>query len=84
MATEELKAIKWRLVGHLHIPSARYTTYEGEYNGMTITMQVRNRTLKCGGYGKPKVAYLVGQREFKNKEELIKYISKNEKNKNRT
>lgn len=78
MTTEELKAIKWRLVGHLHIPSARYTTYEGEYNGMTITMQVCNRTLKSGGYGKTRVAYLVGQREFKNKEEVIKYLNENE------
>lgn len=30
MTHEEFNAIKWRLVGHLHIPSARYTTYEGE------------------------------------------------------
>ena len=78
MTTEELKAIKWRLVGHLHMPSARYTTYEGEYNGITITMQVRNRTLKCGGYGKTRTAYAVGLREFKNKEELIKYLNENE------
>ena len=84
MTPEEFNAIKWRLVGHLHMPSARYTTYEGEYNGMTITMQVRNRTLKCGGYGKPRTAYAVGLREFKNKEELIKNLNENEKNKNRT
>ena len=84
MTPEEFNAIKWRLVGHLHMPSARYTTYEGEYNGMTITMQVRNRTLKCGGYGKTRTAYAVGLREFKNKEELIKYLNENEKNKNRT
>ena len=79
MTTEELKAIKWRLVGHLHIPSARYTTYEGEYNGMTITMQVCNRTLKSGGYGKTRTAYAVGLREFKNKEELIKYLNENDR-----
>lgn len=84
MTTEEFNAIKWRLNGILLIHSARYSTYEGEYNGITITMQVRNRTLKCGGYGKPRTAYAVGLREFKNKEELIRYIIKNEKNKNRT
>ena len=76
MTTEELKAIKWRLKGILLIHNARYSTHEGEYNGITITMQVRNRTLKHGGYGKTRVAYLIGQREFKNKEELIKYINK--------
>lgn len=76
MRTEELNAIKWRLKGILLIHNARYSTYEGEYNGITITMQVCNRTLKRGGYGKPKVAYLAGQREFKNKEELIRYIIK--------
>ena len=79
MTTEELKAIKWRLVGHLHIPSARYTTYEGEYNGMTITMRVCNRTLKNGGYGKTRTAYAVGLREFKNKEKLIKYLNENDR-----
>ena len=84
MTTEEFNAIKWRLKGILLIHNTRYSTYEGEYNGITITMQVCNRTLKCGGYGKPKVAYLARQREFKNKEELIRYISKNEKNKDRT
>lgn len=79
MTIEELKAIKWRLVGHLHMPSARYTTYEGEYNGMTITMQVCNRTLKSGGYGKTRTAYAVGLREFKNKEELNKYLNENDR-----
>lgn len=79
MTPEEFNAIKWRLVGHLHIPSARYTTYEGEYNGMTITMQVRNRTLKSGGYGKTRTAYAVGLREFKNKEELLKYLNENDR-----
>lgn len=79
MTPEEFNAIKWRLVGHLHMPSARYTTYEGEYNGMTITMHVRNRTLKCGGYGKTRTAYAVGLREFKNKEELIKYLNENDR-----
>ena len=78
MTTEEFNAIKWRLVGHLHMPSAHYSTYEGEWNGITITMQTANRVLKHGGYGKTRVAYLVGQREFKNKEELIKYINENE------
>lgn len=84
MTTEEFNAIKWRLKGTLLIHNARYSTHEGEYNGITITMQVRNRTLKCGGYGKPRTAYAVGLREFKNKEELIKYLNENEKNKNRT
>lgn len=84
MTTEEFNAIKWRLNGVLLIHNARYSTYEGEYNGITITMQVRNRTLKCGGYGKPRTAYAVGLREFKNKEELIKHLNENEKNKNRT
>lgn len=79
MTTEEFNAIKWRLNGVLLIHNARYSTYEGEYNGITITMQVRNRTLKCGGYGKPRTAYAVGLREFKNKEELIKHLNENEK-----
>lgn len=79
MTPEEFNAIKWRLVGHLHMPSARYTTHEGEYNGITITMQVCNRTLKYGGYGKPRTAYAVGLREFKNKEELIKYLNENDR-----
>lgn len=84
MTTEEFNAIKWRLKGTLLIHNARYSTHEGEYNGITITMQVCNRTLKCGAYGKPRTAYAVGLREFKNKEELIKYLNENEKNKNRT
>lgn len=84
MTAEEFNAIKWRLKGILLIHNVRYSTHEGEYNGMTITMQVCNRTLKSGGYGKTRTAYAVGLREFKNKEELIKYIIKNEKNKNRT
>lgn len=78
MTTEEFNAIKWRLVGYLHMPSAHYTTYEGVCNGITITIQTANRTLKHGGYGKTRVAYLVGQREFKNKEEVIKYLNENE------
>ena len=41
-------------------------------------MQAANRVLKYGGYGKTRVAYLVGQREFKNKEELIKYLNEND------
>ena len=79
MTTEELKAIKWRLKGILLIHNTRYSTCEGEYNGITITMQVRNRTLKCGGYGKTRTAYAVGLREFKNKEELIKYLNENDR-----
>ena len=75
MTTEEFNAIRWRLIGHLSIPSTHYSTYEGVCNGITITIQTANRTLKCGGYGKTRVAYLVGQREFKNKEELIKYLN---------
>ena len=78
MTIEEFNAIKWRLVGHLSMPSIHYSTYEGEYNGITITRQAANRVLKCGGYGKTRVAYLVGQREFKNKEELIKYLDEND------
>ena len=76
MTTEEFNAIKWRLVSRLNMLSARYTTYEGEYNGITITMQVCNRILKSGGYGKTRTAYAVGLKEFKSKEELIRYISK--------
>ena len=78
MTTEEFNTIKWRLVGHLSMPSIHYSTYEGEYNGITITMQTANRVLKYGGYGKTRVAYLIGQCEFKNKEELIKYLNENE------
>ena len=79
MTTEDFNAIKWRLVGHLSMPSTHYSTYEGEYNGTTITMQTANRVLKYGGYGKTRVAYLIGQREFKNKEELIKYLDENDR-----
>lgn len=75
MTIEEFNAIKWRLVGHLSMSSTHYSTYEGEWNGITITMQTANRVLKYGGYGKTRVAYLVGQRVFKKKEELIKYIN---------
>ena len=78
MTTEDFNTIKWRLIGHLSMPSTHYSTYEGEYNGTTITIQTANRTLKHGGYGKTRVAYLVGQREFKNKEEVIKYLNENE------
>ena len=79
MTTEELKAIKWRLVGHLHMPSTHYSTYEGEWNGITIIMQTANRTLKHGGYGKTRIAYGVGLRVFKKKEELIKYLNENDR-----
>lgn len=75
MTTEEFEQIKWRLTGHLSMSSTHYSTYEGEWNGITIMMQTANRVLKYGGYGKTRVAYLIGQREFKSKEELIKYIN---------
>lgn len=75
MTIEEFNSIKFRLVGHLSTPSAHYSTYEGEYNDIKITAQTSNRVLKNGEYGKTRVAYLVGQREFKNKEELIKYLN---------
>lgn len=75
MTTEEFNSIKWRLVGHLSMPSTHYSTYEGEWNGITIIMQTANRVLKNGGYGKTKVAYLIGQREFKTKEEVINYFN---------
>lgn len=78
MTAEEFEQIKWRLVGHLSMPSIHYSTYKGEYNGTTITMQTANRVLKHGGYGKTRVAYLVRLRVFKNKEELIKYLNENE------
>ena len=79
MTIEEFNAIKWRLKGILLIHNTRYTTYEGEWNGITIIMQTANRTLKHGGYGKTRVAYRIGQREFKNKEELIKYLDENDR-----
>ena len=79
MTAEEFNAIKWRLVGHLSMPSTHYSTYEGVYNGITIIMQTANRTLKHGGYGKTRIAYAVGLREFKNKEELIKYLNENDR-----
>lgn len=75
MTTEEFNAIRWRLVGHLSMSSTHYSTYEGEWNGIIITIQTATRVLKNGGYGKTRVAYLVGQREFKSKEEVIKYIN---------
>lgn len=75
MTTEEFNSIKWRLVGHLSMSSTHYSTYEGEWDGITITMQTANRVLENGGFGKTKVAYFVGQREFKTKEELIKYLN---------
>ena len=78
MTTEEFNSIKWRLVGHLSMPSTHYSTYEGEYNGIIITRQTANRTLRHGGYGKTRIVYLVGQRVFKNKEEVIKYLNENE------
>lgn len=76
MIIEDFNTIKWRLVGHLSMPCIHYSTYEGEYNGIIITRQTATRVLKHGGYGKTRVAYLVGQQEFKTKEELIKYINK--------
>ena len=79
MTTEDFNAIKWRLVGHLSMPSTHYSTYEGEWNGITIIMQTANRTLKHGGYGKTRIAYAVGLRVFKNKEELIKYLNENDR-----
>lgn len=75
MTTEEFNSIKCRMVGHLSTPTAHYSTYVGEWNGIMITIQTANRVLKYGGFGKTSVAYLVGQREFKNKEELIKYLN---------
>lgn len=75
MTTEEFNTIRWRLVGHLSMSSTHYSTYEGEWNGFKITAQTSNRVLKNGGFGKTRVAYLVGQREFKSKEELIKYLN---------
>lgn len=75
MTTEEFNSIKWRLVGYLHLPSGRYSTYEGEWNGITIMMLTANLTLKHGGYGKTRTTYLVGQREFKSEKQLIKYLN---------
>lgn len=75
MITEELNAIKWQLASHLSMSKTHYSTYVGEYNGITITMQTATRVLKYGGYGKTRVTYLIGQREFKNREELIKHIN---------
>ena len=78
MTNEDFNTIKWRLVGHLSMPCTHYSTYEGEYNGTTITRQAATRVLKHGGYGKTRVAYGVRGRKFKNKEELIKYLNENE------
>ena len=75
MIREEFNSIKLRLVGHLSMSSTHYSTYEGEYNGITITMQTATRVLKYGSYGKTKVAYWVRGRKFKTKEEVIKYIN---------
>lgn len=75
MTTEEFNSIKLRLVGHLSTPTAHYSTYNGEWNDITITAQAATRVLKNGGYGKTRVTYLIGQREFKNREELIKYLN---------
>lgn len=75
MTTEEFNAIKCRLVGHLSTPTAHYSTYEAEWNGIKITAQTSNRELKYGGFGKTRVVYLVGQRLFEKKEELIKYLN---------
>lgn len=75
MTIEEFNAIKLRLVGHLSTPTAHYSTYEGEWNGITIMVQAATRVQKNGRFGKTRVAYFVGQREFKSKEEVIKYIN---------
>lgn len=75
MTNEEFNTIKWRLDSHLSMSKTHYSTYEGVYNGIRITMQTANRVLENGGYGKTRVAYFVGQREFKSKEELIKYLN---------
>lgn len=80
MTTEEFiaikfNAIKWRLVGHLSMSTAHYSTYEAEWNGITITRQAATRVQKNGDFGKTRVVYFVGQREFKKKEELIKYLN---------
>lgn len=75
MITEELNAIKWQLASHLSMSKTHYSTYEGEWNGIPITLQTATRVRKNGGFGKTRVAYLVGQREFKTKEEVIKYIN---------
>ena len=83
MTNEDFNTIKWRLVGHLSMPCIHYSTYEGEYNGITITRQAANRVLKHGGYGKTRVAYLIGQRVFKSEKQLIKYLDEYE-SKNRT
>lgn len=75
MTREELNSIRWRLASHLSMSKTHYSTYEGEWNGITITGQAATRVLKNGGYGKTRVIYFVGQREFKTKEELIKYLN---------
>lgn len=75
MTIEEFNSIKWHMVGHLSMPKIHYSTYVGESNGITIMMQTANRVLINGSYGKTRVAYLIGQRVFKNKEELIKYLN---------
>lgn len=75
MTTEDFNEIKWRLVGHLSMTRTHYSTYVGKWDGIIITMQTANRVLKCGGYGKTRIAYWVGLRKFKSKEELIKYIN---------
>ena len=75
MTTEEFSSIKWRLASHLSMSSTHYSTYEGEWNGITITMQTATRVLENGGYGKTRFAYWVRGRKFKTKEEVIKYIN---------
>lgn len=75
MTTEDFNSIKWRLVGHLSMSSTHYSTYEGEWNGITITRQATTRVLECGGYSKTRVAYWVEMRMFKSREEVIKYLN---------
>ena len=75
MTTEELNAIKWQLASHLSMSKTHYSTYVGEWNGIKITMQTATQVQKNGGYGKTRVVYFLGEREFKNKEELIKYLN---------
>lgn len=75
MTIEEFNSIKWHMVSHLSMSKTHYSTYVGEWNGITITRQAATRVLKNGGFGKTKVTYFVGRREFKTKEELIKYLN---------
>lgn len=75
MTREEFNAIKWRLACYLSMSKTHYSTYVGEWNGITIMMQTANRVLENGGYGKTRVAYWVMLRKFTAKDELIEYIN---------